>query len=179
MKAGEKLVPWVDPRLESGPSPIGGTGLFAQSPMDSGEVLVVWGGTVFTSADILAGKANPETIAVLDDDLYLADPLDAALTEEYTLNHSCDPNAWMRDAVTLISRRPIARGEEVTADYAMWLFSQNWKLEPCLCGSPLCRGRVTDEDWRLSELQSRYAGHFTPYLNRLIEQGGLKGLGEK
>jgi hypothetical protein len=171
MKPGEKFIPWVDPRLESCPSAIGGHGLFARAPICTGEILVVWGGTVFTRADILAGKANPETIAVLDEDLYLADPVDSTLTDEYTLNHSCDPNAWMLDAITLIARRPILAGEEVTADYALWLFDQDWRLELCHCGSPLCRGQVTDKDWRLPELQSRYAGHFTPYLNRLIEQG--------
>ncbi|MBI5954727.1 MAG: SET domain-containing protein-lysine N-methyltransferase [Chloroflexi bacterium] len=174
MRPGEKLIPWVDPRLKASSSPIGGTGLFVQSPIDSGEILIIWGGTVFTHADILSGKANPETIAVLDDDLYLADPVDSPLAEEYTLNHSCDPNAWMLDAITLIARHPIAPGEEVTADYALWLFNQDWKLYPCRCGSPLCRRRVTDQDWRLPELQSRYAGHFTPFLNRLIEQDNLE-----
>ena len=75
----------------------------------------------------------------------------------------------MLDAVTLAARRPIAAGEEITADYALWLFEQDWCLDPCRCGSPLCRGRVTSRDWQLPELQTRYAGHFTPFLNRLIQ----------
>lgn len=173
MKPGEKFVPWVDPRLEMRPSPLGGCGLFALAPVQTGERLVLWGGTVFTRADLLAGKANPETIAVLDQDLYLADPVEAALTEEYALNHSCDPNAWLLDALTVGARRPIAAGEEVTADYALWLFEQDWRLDPCRCGAPLCRGRVTGQDWRRPELQARYAGHFTPYLNRLIDSLNL------
>lgn len=107
---------------------------------------------------------------MLERDLYLADPADAALADEYFLNHSCDPNAWMLDAVTLAARRPIAAGEEITADYALWLFEQDWRLDPCRCGSPLCRGRVTSQDWQRPELQSRYAGHFTPFLNRLIQR---------
>lgn len=171
MKPDDILIPWVDPRLSSRPSPLGGRGLFACEPIQPGEVLLKWGGVVYSRADILAGKANPETIAVLDRDLYLADPLDAVLTDEYVLNHSCDSNAWMLDSITLAARRPIAAGEEVTADYALWLFEQDWKLDPCHCGSPFCRGQVTSQDWQLSELQSRYAGHFTPFLNRLIQLG--------
>lgn len=168
MKPGDVLTPWVDPRLKSHPSLLSGHGLFAQVPIQAGEVLVIWGGTVFTHADILAGKANPETIAVLEKDLYLADPVGSALTDEYNVNHSCDPNSWMQDAITLIARFPIASGDEVTADYALWLYAQDWKLEPCQCGSPLCRGQVTSQDWQRPELQARYKGHFTPFLNRLI-----------
>jgi hypothetical protein len=33
----------------------------------------------------------------------------------------------------------------------------------------LCRGRVTGEDWRNPELWERYAGHFSPYLERRIK----------
>jgi hypothetical protein len=39
---------------------------------------------------------------------------------DHYLNHSCDPNVWMIDEVTLAARRDIAKGEEVVADYAMW-----------------------------------------------------------
>jgi hypothetical protein len=162
------LAPWVDPRLEARPSPIGGNGLFTRDPLQIGEVVIRWGGTVFTRADLLAGKANPDTIAILEDGLYLADPADAALPGEYSLNHSCNPNLWMQDAVSLKTRRPIAPGEELTADYALWLYEQDWVLEPCACRSPLCRGKITDRDWMLPELQRRYAGHFTPFLNRMI-----------
>ena len=38
----------------------------------------------------------------------------------------------------------------------------------CRCGSPLCRGRVTDSDWRIPELQERYDGWFSWYLQRRI-----------
>jgi hypothetical protein len=34
----------------------------------------------------------------------------------------------------------------------------------CLCGSVECRGVVTGRDWQLPELQTRYAGWFSPYL---------------
>ena len=80
---------------------------------------MVWGGTVYTQAQILAGHANPETIAVLDEGLYLAEPAGAPLADDYALNHACDPNVWMLDAVTLAARRPIAPDQEVTADYAL------------------------------------------------------------
>ncbi len=37
--------------------------------------------------------------------------------------------------------------------------------EPCRCGSPICRGIITGNDWQLQEVQERYQGHFSPFLN--------------
>ncbi len=56
----------------------------------------------------------------------------------------------------------------MTIDYAMCDGSPYDEFD-CECGSPLCRGRVTGEDWRNPELWQRYAGHFSPYLARRID----------
>lgn len=89
--------------------------------------------------------------------------------DDYFLNHSCDSNLWMKDAYTLIAKRDVQIGEELTADYAIWeadeTFVSKWE---CRCGSVKCRGRVTGNDWRSSELQERYIDHFTPLLNKRI-----------
>ncbi len=36
-----------------------------------------------------------------------------------SLNHSCDSNLWMADEATVVARRDIAAGEELTLDYAL------------------------------------------------------------
>ena len=75
------------------------------------------------------------------------------------------------DAVTLVARRPIAAGEEVTVDYATHTADLPWSMT-CSCGSPHCRRVVTHDDWRRPDVQARYAGHFSPFLNRRIAAGG-------
>jgi hypothetical protein len=40
----------------------------------------------------------------------------------------------------------------------------------CGCGTALCRGQVTGNDWQLPELQARYEGFFSPYLQRRIDR---------
>ena len=40
----------------------------------------------------------------------------------------------------------------------------------CRCGTPSCRGVVTGDDWRLPELQARYAGSFSWYLAERIRR---------
>lgn len=165
---GQHLAAWIDPRLEAGPSRIAGSGLFACQPIHQGEIVTRWGGIIYTRAEILAGRADPQTIAILDEDLYLADPAGIPPAEDYPINHSCDSNLWMQDAITLSARRDILPGEEATADYALWLYDADWNLDPCRCRSPLCRGKVTAHDWMIPEVRRRYAGHFTPFLNRKI-----------
>jgi len=171
-KPGQRLEAWLRPGLETRDSPIGGQGLFTREAIAAGEMVLRWGGMVYLGADILAGKANSESIAVLGDDLYLADPVGEPAGEDYPLNHSCDPNLWMADAVSLAARREIAASEELTADYTLWLYDVDWELAPCRCGSRLCRGRVSAADWKLLLLQARYAGHFTPWINERIAEGG-------
>jgi hypothetical protein len=69
--------------------------------------------------------------------------------------------------------RDIAPGEEITFDYAMVLSETAgvpYEGFDCRCGSPRCRGRVTDADWRRPDLQSRYDGWFSWYLRERIER---------
>jgi hypothetical protein len=79
----------------------------------------------------------------------------------------------MRDAFTLEARRAIAIGEEVTIDYALQTSVSEWEMA-CHCASPLCRRVVRGDDWMRPELQDRYRGPFSPFLNRRIEDMGAK-----
>jgi hypothetical protein len=58
-------------------------------------------------------------------------------------------------------------GEELCFDYAMCLSASPgvppYHME-CRCGSARCRHVVTDQDWRISELQRRYKGGFSWFL---------------
>ena len=83
------------------------------------------------------------------------------------INHSCEPNAGLDGQIAIVALHRIQPGEEVTIDYAMCDGSPYDEFE-CGCGSAICRGRVTGEDWRNPTLWERYAGHFSPYLERRI-----------
>jgi SET domain-containing protein len=163
---------WISPSIEIRLSKIHNKGMFAIKPIKKGEVVVIWGGKFVNmeEAEKLAAK-NIITMH-LDDDLFSVeegeDPTDY-------MNHSCDPNVWMKDEVTIIARRDIKPGEELTADYALFEawedFVASWE---CVCGSPLCRKKITGKDWRIVELQERYKGHFIPLVNKRIAKQKLK-----
>lgn len=85
-------------------------------------------------------------------------------------NHSCDPNAWLADDhITLVARRDISVGEEVTTDYAMWSDTSAWRMD-CNCGAARCRGVLTGDDWRRQDLQDAYRGHWPEFLERRIAE---------
>ena len=71
--------------------------------------------------------------------------------------------------ISVVALRDIYPGEEVCFDYAM-SDSVPYDEFTCACGELNCRGRVTGNDWMLPDLQARYAGYFSPYLQRRIHR---------
>ena len=84
--------------------------------MKKDETVVIFGGTLFSRSDIDTGKANNRTLMQISEDSWLGNRADEPLGDDYCINHSCDPNLWMKDEVTLVARTDIAPGVEVTMD---------------------------------------------------------------
>lgn len=74
------------------------------------------------------------------------------------LNHSCDPNAYLRyeaDGCDVVARRTVEAGEEITIDYNVNIAGGSaW---PCHCGSRRCAGTVVGDFFLLpAEVQREY-----------------------
>ena len=154
---------WLTERAEPGPSAIEGLGLFANARIAAGEVVIRLGGRVIDEAALKA-LTPPYSAVTLDEDRHLL--IDPAHPVRYG-NHGRDPNLWHLDAATIAARRDIAAGQELLIDYATHTLASWWSM-PCRCGSALCRGVVTGDDWRLTALQAAYGAHWTPVLLRRI-----------
>ena len=63
--------------------------------------------------------------------------------------------------------RDVAAGEELCFDYAM-SDTNDYDEFVCACDSATCRRLVTGGDWKLPELQERYRGYFSAYIERRI-----------
>ncbi len=155
--------PRLEGRLIAGK---GGRGVFARERIRGGEMLVVWGGEVVTG-EVLRSMSEDRLRLTLqvEDDLYLLTTNEGPAD---WVNHSCEPNAGLDGQIVLVALRDIHAGEEITFDYATSDASPYDEFE-CGCGSSLCRGHNGADDWRLPELQRRYAGHFSPYIQRRID----------
>lgn len=168
LKPGIVIAPWLDPRVEVRDSPLHGRGMFARESFGSDEVVLIWGGTVFSEEDVQAGKARAGSVTRIEEGLYLGDPAGAPEGDDYCLNHCCDANLWMRGPITLVTRDVVEEDEELTIDYALWETDPAWCIEACRCGSPRCRGTVSGSDWKRPELQARYGEHFSPVIQGWI-----------
>jgi SET domain-containing protein len=169
MQSPPTVSSYISPKATKGtPSAIAGRGLVAIEPIAAGEVVAIKGGHIVDSATM---HALPP--ALQNSEIQIADGFHlAALTdEEYEpvmlfINHSCEPNVGFAGNVVLVAMRDVAAGEELTTDYA--LFDDSDEVMTCACGTPSCRGTVSGRDWRRPELQARYAGWFSWYLQRRI-----------
>jgi hypothetical protein len=92
------------------------------------------------------------------------------------MNHSCDPNVWWEGYGTLVARRPIGAGEELTFDYSTSEITLTWNME-CRCGSTACRGVASNRDYLDAEFQRRYAGHLPAHVMEAIRQSKLDAAG--
>ncbi len=62
------------------------------------------------------------------------------------LNHSCEPNCYVKDLFFVTTMRDIKAQEELTYSYSLFCNS-DWKHNgPCLCGSEKCLGKILP--WR-------------------------------
>lgn len=166
---------WLHPDVEVRSSPIAGLGLFAAAPIAAGTVVSRLGGRLVSGeqlADLLAAAASDPRRPYIDcitvgEGLHLVLPPRQANGSSRQANgygnHSCDPSLWWVSAYELAARRPVDRGEELTNDYATSAAEPNFAMR-CCCGSPLCRGVVTGDDWRRPELRERYGQHWVPAL---------------
>lgn len=85
------------------------------------------------------------------------------------LNHSCDPTLGWDGGTTLVALRAVSAGEELTADYSTAVADPEFVLR-CHCPSSRCRQMVTGDDWRIEQLQQRYAGYWHPSVQRRIDE---------
>lgn len=165
----ERFFSWLSPKLEAGPfHHKGGCGIIARQPIAKHEALVFWGGRIITIDEI--DPSIPEfskRVLQVEEELFLFNPLLNDPADCF--NHSCDPNAGLSGSACLIAMRDIAAGDEITFDYAM-CDDTNYDEFDCNCEQPHCRGRVTGADWRRPELQGRYAGYFSPFIQRKIDE---------
>jgi len=171
-------------------SRLGGNGLFATGIIKEGEV-VSWehgdvyeglsdyrpGNKILTHDQIQERWPAQEDYErfmgwfyQIGDDVFVGPLCEENVVITTYQNHSCDPNTWWYDDFTLIARRDIHPDEEITFDYGTSESYPNPDMPKCLCGTAVCRGIVTPEDYLREDMQERYGNHFVGYLLKRINK---------
>jgi hypothetical protein len=160
---------YLSPKAAVKISPIHGRGLFAIGEFQPDEIVCVKGGRIFTRATLgeIAPILGPAEIQIADD-LFIG-PRDAAEREGAMIfsNHSCDPNIGVQGQIVFVALRHITMGEELTHDWAT-TDDDDYSMT-CRCGAATCRGVITGRDWQNKELQRKYQGMFSWYLQQKID----------
>ena len=166
---------YFSPKIEKRVSGIEGRGLFAKEPIAKGEIVVVKGGYVITTA-----QRNKLSEYMGLSEIQIAEDLHIGPTTPEDreggmmhLNHSCEPNLGLQGQIVFVALRDISKDEELTFDYAMTDDDPHDEME-CNCGTSSCRGIVTGRDWKREDLQRKYDGYFSWYIQRRIDARKLR-----
>ena len=129
-------------RINNGPSAIDGQGAFAGEAIAARRKIGHLGGEVITLRQARIRAARTKRVAMVEFGNGYA--LDASVNpnELRYINHSCQPNTYMRcinNRVEFWSLRRIRKGEELTCHYGPT--HHDGKLK-CRCGAPGCQGFI-------------------------------------
>jgi hypothetical protein len=163
------------PKTEVRNSRIHGKGLFARAAIARGEIVAAKGGHILNGEQWTAIEKDLGAAEIqISEDLFIA-PFSKEQRQGsmvYT-NHSCEPNIAIQGQIVFVAMREIARGEELTHD---WATTDDSDYEiPCRCGASRCRGTITGRDWMRKDLQERYKGWFCWFLQRKIDAATSDG----
>ena len=158
---------YLSSKLEGRPKANGnGNGIYSLEPIHKGELAAVFGGVVYEWDAFIHLPDIERSLCLQVEDRHFLVP--RPIGEGDYVNHSCNPNAGLSGQIGLVAMRDIKVGEEVCFDYAM-CDTMPYDEFDCACGSANCRGRVSGNDWQRPELQKRYAGFFSPHVQRRID----------
>jgi SET domain-containing protein len=161
---------YLSPKAAPGESPIHGTGLFAVESITAGEIVCVKGGYIFNREQL---DSMPEWFRAAEiqvaEDLFIG-PLGPEEREGSMLfsNHSCEPNIGVRGQIVFVAMRDIEAGEELTHDWAT-TDDDDYRIV-CRCVAASCRKILTGKDWQRKDLQQKYEGYISWYLEEKIRR---------
>jgi uncharacterized protein len=172
--AASSQLSYLSPKAAVKPSPIHGLGLFAVGDFQAGEIVCIKGGYVFTREALgeISPTLGPAEIQIADALFIGPRRIEEREGGMIFSNHSCDPNIGVRGQIVFVALRPIAAGEELTHDWATT--DDDDYTMTCRCGAPSCRGVITGKDWQRQDLQEKYRGNFSWYLQQKIDPGDSK-----
>lgn len=127
-----------------------GKGLFATETIQEGELIFFVNGRIVTYEEGLRLPCGGDHSVQIGPDLYV----DPQYPSKY-INHSCEPNAGIRDDLSVVAIRRIEPGDEVTFDYSTCILERAFRLK-CECGEANCRGWIGDFDELSEETKLKY-----------------------
>ncbi len=129
-----------------------GKGIFAKNLIKKNEVVLKFSGSTISSGQIndKQGKYREGRSVQIDANKYIGTERPGVFT-----NHSCNPNAGVKNDIILIAIRNIKRDEEIRFDYSTTMDEDQWTLK-CKCGQKNCRKIIKDFKYLPKNTQKKY-----------------------
>ena len=144
------------------PSHVGERGVFTLEHLQAHQIVCEFRlGREVTAESPLRPEFDerPEHCPLIDGHFYLVPP-----PERY-LNHSCDPNVFLRfgtERIEVVARREVSADSELAIDYL--INNQGGDSWPCRCGATRCRGETGQSFFSLPEtIQREYLPLLAPW----------------
>lgn len=116
-----------------------GKGVFAKQTIKKGELICIMQGKRLEANQL--GEIAKKGRKILVDPLQIGKEVFLDLDSPYLyFNHSCNPNAGIKNNIELIAIKDIARDEEIYFDYSTTWFDGFI----CECGNMNCRTYIAD-----------------------------------
>lgn len=159
---------FVSPKVECRTSIGRGKGLFAIQKIFKDEIVSISGGVIIQSKDWEKFREENGDYAYFIDEKFLIAPLNPQNpSDDWRMNHCCEANCGVNGQIIFVAMRDIEIGEELFFDYAMTETDPEYSLE-LSCDKTTCRKKFTGNDWKNPEIQKKYAGYFSYYIERKI-----------
>ena len=127
-----------------------GRGVFARRAIRRGELILVFEGRMIDFAETLR-RGPRECMAIqIGPNQYIDTQAPGVFA-----NHSCAPNAGIRNDRELVALRTIRPEEEIRYDYSTTMDEKSFTML-CRCGAPSCRQIVTDFSELPADVQEFY-----------------------
>lgn len=150
-------------------SAISGIGLFANENIERGQIILIFGGSLSRKQDRYTGKFLRSTCIGITEEFILGESDQSRKELSDYINHSCNPNAGLEDAITLVAIRDIKEGDEILCDYVMWEDNEEWLMKNyCQCGSKNCRHTISGNDWKKIKSTDKIFNFCSPFIRRRV-----------
>jgi hypothetical protein len=127
-----------------------GLGVFASRDLTPGEIILAIEGPIIDFAETKR-RGPRECMAIqIGPDRYIDTQPPGVF-----VNHSCEPNAGIRQNQNLVALGKIRRGQVIRYDYSTTMEEHSFTMR-CLCGAPACREWVRDFSTLPRSLREHY-----------------------
>lgn len=123
-------------------SKIAGKGAYALQNIPARKKIGDLGGVIITMKEAMKLIKNLKVINLVELDNDLALNASANPNDMRFINHSCDPNTYLRvmkNRVEFYALKKIKKGQELSCDYGE---THHEGTLPCCCGAKSCRGFI-------------------------------------